>query len=118
MRSHNQHQRWHSVITWCILIVSAALLAGCAIEPQRVVVTKKEVTVIKSPELLLMPCAVTSPPDRQEYVKRSPSKQKNMLTNYSINLLGDLDKCNKQIQDIKDFQIQEETILKQNERRN
>jgi hypothetical protein len=89
-----------------IIIASTFLLSACC-TPEIRYVTKTEIKVIETPEILLKKCEVSSPPDRFKYVHLTDQEQEKELINYNIRLLGDLNKCNGDKEEIKAFQAKE-----------
>lgn len=92
----------------CYFIVLAGILiagGGCS-TPAPIIktVTKIEYKPIAIAPLLLKPCKVTTPPDKEAYLEATFQKREEYLTNYTVELLSDLKICNSQINTIKESQ--------------
>ena len=94
-----------------LFLVALLTLTGCVTAPQERIVVKTETKLIKTPESLLMPCEVTAPPSKTEYVSKTAQQKEATLTDYALNLLKDLRICNNQIKQVKDFQTKEAESL-------
>lgn len=80
------------------------LLTGCAVKPQRIVVTQEKLVYVPLPEEYLTPCKTTKPINKQEYDSINDSSEKEtLLANNIISLHKDIYTCNKQIDSIKEF---------------
>ena len=98
------------ITLYLFALFNIMVLGGCSFnKPLPQLVTKVETVHIKVPENLLQPCLVTRPPNPIDYLEMDYEGKENELTNFSINLLKDLNICNSQIKQIKDFQT---TIIK------
>ena len=81
------------------VLVLLFVLSGCATVQEKVVV-KTEYSYSDLPLHLKKKCAVTVPPDPKVYPKLNAQHKEELLTVYSINLLGDLNNCKNQISEI------------------
>lgn len=97
-----------------ILVCLTLLLTGCG--TTRYIdrpIIKTEIKLIKPPQYLLKRCAVKEPPAKEDYLKLAQPKREAAMATYSTGLLGDIAKCNEQIDQIRDFIAKEEdSILK------
>ena len=89
------------------------ILTGCQ-TTRDVVVTKTETKVIELPLHLKKKCPVTVPPDIVSYPKLTYQQKEEVLTTYTINLLGDLRNCNQQIDEIVRFEKDQIKNIKDN----
>lgn len=88
------------------------LISGCSTKPQRVIVKETEYVYTSIPDASLRKCSVTKPPAKQEYLDTDDIGRENLLRSTIVKLYGDLDKCNSQIQSIKDFDTEQQKIIK------
>lgn len=84
-----------------IIFLGILVASGCAQQPVVKTVTQIEFKAIDLPEVLLKPCHVTEPPDQAVYLGAPFSDREEHLTNYIVELLGDLKVCNSQISQLK-----------------
>lgn len=90
-----------------VLLFVAWFLFGCA-GPQEVVVTKNKTQILEIPRNLVAKCAVTPPPySPDSFAALSAKQREDVLTTYSIVLIGDIDKCDGQIRQIVAFEARE-----------
>ena len=85
----------------CLLAIA---LTACAATPQRVVVTQTQTEIITIPDILLKPCAVSVPPNKEEYPDLTFSQKETVLTDYINRLITDMRNCNALVKDIKAYQ--------------
>lgn len=99
------------------IIAILFVLSGCGLNATKPdIVVKTKTIVITVPEPLLIPCSIVSPPDKQTFIDGDKDKRIELLTDYSINLLGNLKTCNYQINSIKKDQLDKQKLYnKQNE---
>lgn len=90
----------------CYAIVLFAIISagGCAQTPIIKTVTQIEYKTVTIPPVLLLPCSVAAPPSQEDYLKANFSEREEYLTNYTVELLGNLKVCNSQISNIKAIQ--------------
>jgi hypothetical protein len=92
-------------VIYFIVLALMYILSGCSTpRPIERVVYKTEIKVIEVPSNLLKPCLVHQPPKETDYLESNIDDKEDLLTNYTILLLGDLKNCNDQLGLIKDFQ--------------
>lgn len=79
------------------VLLSLAMLAGCASNPEvkEVVVTKVEVIVKTPPDSLLRDCPVAAPPSPQDYAKKSFKVKEAMLVEFGAKQTVNIGNCNK-----------------------
>jgi len=87
-----------------IICFFAVLLTACAATPQRVVVTQTQTEVITIPDILLAPCSVSVPPNKEEYPDLTFPQKETILTDYINRLVTDMRNCNARVKDIKAYQ--------------
>lgn len=85
-------------------ILLAILLVGCSSTKQPDMIIKNHAVLITVPDVLLVKCEPTKPPQLNNYLDSSYKDKEDMLTNYSINLLSDINKCNNQLSSISEYQ--------------
>lgn len=91
-----------------ITLIFISLLTACGTTPVERIVVKTDTKVIKTPDYLLTSCFTTAPPTKESYLVLSNwQKKEAALVDYSNSLLKDLNICNNQILNIKDFQNKE-----------
>lgn len=100
-------------ISEILILIAVFTLVGCATVTEKVVV-KTEVKVITTPKTLLLPCTVTEPPDKAEYLSKTYQKKEQALTDYALSLLKDLRICNTQVKQIEEFQTNEVNFIEKN----
>lgn len=93
-----------TLLTQVFIFSLVFLLVGCGSTPKERIITKTEVSVIKTPESLLVPCDVSAPPAKEKYLKSTMQEKEALLTDLSGNLYRDLHVCSSRIKSIKDFQ--------------
>ena len=87
-----------------LFILSIFLITGCANSPSsKLDVQDTKIIYDAIPEHLLKPCESKKPISKEEYLllKRDLGERETYLTNYSIDLLGIIKDCNKQIDEIR-----------------
>lgn len=89
------------------LIGLGLFMAGCACKPTVETVTKTVFKPIAIADVMLLPCPVTTPPSKDQYMESSFTEREELLTKYTVLLLEDLNKCNTQINNIKSTQAQQ-----------
>ena len=91
------------------IVIMIVLMTGCVpVKPD--VVVKEKVVYKTIPSTLTLACNVTTPPDIISYVKSTNQVKEDTLTKYTNSLLNDLNVCNKQLNSIKDWDIQQSKI--------
>lgn len=97
-----------------LAVISILFLTGCSLfQPKEVVVEKKTVIYKGIPEQLLTPCTTTAPPPVKVYMAGSNLDRAKMLTDYSVDLIGDVQKCDKQISSIRDYDAKQRAIFEE-----
>lgn len=97
------------------LICLSFILSGCGTTHyiDRPVI-KTEVKIIKPPQYFLKRCAVKEPIAKDDYLKLTPPQREAAMATYSIDLLGNIAKCNEQIDQIRTFIEKEEESIQKN----
>jgi len=97
-------------VGFLLLALVVIFLVGCA-STQKEYVAKPEVRLVETPRHLLTKCPVTAPPARDSFIALSQKEQVDVLSTYTVNLLGDLKNCNDQIAGIATFQANEKKVI-------
>ncbi len=92
-----------------LALFCAWFLTGCITKTIYVTQTKYE--AVPLPPELTERCPTTKPPDKTAYLKKSDEEKENTLATYSVDLIGDVAQCNKQITSIKDKQIENAKLV-------
>jgi hypothetical protein len=101
-------------LTLSLMIV---ILSGCSLFcPKPEIIVKEKTTYITVPASMLLKCKTTKPPELISYLEFSEQDKENTLTDYSISLIKDINKCNIQLEEIKAFQKSAMSAIKTNEK--
>lgn len=79
-------------------------LTGCATTPETRTVTEYKIKPIAVSEALLLPCSTTPPPSVDDYLYLDVTDREDLLTNYTISLIKDVELCNNRLRLIKSIQ--------------
>ena len=103
---------------WLLSIFILVVITGCAVKPQRIVVTEEKLVYVPIPEKYLTPCKTTKPINRQEYNSIDDTSEKEtLLTSNIISLHKDIFTCNKQIESIKEFNGKQIQLVEEHNRK-
>jgi len=94
------------------IVLTVLFLSGCLSNPVKVV-TVTEYKAVTIPDSLLQKCDVSTPPNSAKYVASNAVGKESLLTDYSINLLNDLQVCNKKFENIRLYQDKQKKILEE-----
>lgn len=93
------------------LVLTVGILTGCAWFKSKPEVEYRTKTVLVTPpNELLVKCEVTTPPDRELYVKGSWEEKEKKLVNYSLSLITEIKKCNVTIDSVAEWKKRQELI--------
>ena len=81
--------------TLVLALLMAFILEGCA-APAPTIAPIKYI-VVRPPPSLIKSCAVTPPPDVDNYMLLTKEAREKLLSEYSISLLEDLNICNQRL---------------------
>lgn len=98
-----------NVVILFSVILGTLGLTGC--DPKIVIVKQHVYEVTEIPESLTKPITPEAPPAREDYVSASPTERTQMLTNYSLDLLGTIKDLNVQLESIKTLQDKNKALL-------
>ena len=85
-----------------VLVAVAFMLSGCPWPVQKETTAIKTQTVVADiPQIYLMDCEETPPPDKTIYNSSSLQDKENLLIDYSLDLSADLNKCRLKIVEIR-----------------
>lgn len=80
-----------------LIVLLLLTLSGCGLfskkEPEKVYVTKVEYVKVNVPSPLRKNCVKTRPMSVNDYMSLTPIEREEYLTDYSIQLLGNLKDC-------------------------
>ena len=94
------------------LLCVAFLLQSCGfIKTKTEVVTETKREYVTIPGYLLEPCQVSIPPEKNYYKGSDYQAKEELLTDYSLDLLTDLENCNTQLKGIMKFQDKQIKII-------
>lgn len=82
---------------FCLFLISCS----STIKPSPVIIVEKELIPLNVPELLLYNIEASSPPNKDNYLELNYKGKEEVLTNYIIKLIGNLDSCNSSISNIR-----------------
>lgn len=84
------------------IIISALLISGCGSKEVIKYVDKPVFVKTEIKSDLLKKCSVSQPPDKEDYLKSDYKKKESLLTDHILVLHSDINKCNNQINKIKE----------------
>lgn len=88
------------------------LTAACShLPPEQEVAVKAKYVKIDIPSWLFNKCSITEPPGAAAYVAMKFPAKEDSLVNYSIKLIGDLNKCNDGIAEIQKVYTQQQKLM-------
>lgn len=87
-----------------VFVLTVFIVVGCGSAPIKEVVTETKYRAVTIPDGLLVSCSKPLPPNKDNYASLSVDLREEVLIDYSISLLSEIDKCNKQIKKIATFQ--------------
>lgn len=97
------------IIFAAAVVLALLLLGGCT--PKYIYKTQTRYEVVPLPEEMFNKCPTTVPPDKAAYVASSDSEKENTLANYGVALVGDVAKCNAQVEGIRKKQAENKQLV-------
>ena len=94
-----------------LILAGTLLLVGCeTIKP----VVKTEYSVIKPPASLMQECAISKPTSVVDYMALPTQDKIKSSYQYSVELMTNLEKCNAQLQSLRQFVSDQTKIIEGN----
>jgi hypothetical protein len=98
------------VTNGCALLIAALVATGCTVVTPSPV--PPEIVMEMAPEGLILPCAVSLPPDRQAYLTADFAGKEEVLTKYATKLILNLNVCNARIDSYLSWRRKQEVLFK------
>lgn len=97
-----------SLFTMGLMLLGVLVaLTGC--DQINNIVIRKEYVPMTFPEKMLRKCPTTVPPSATVYAEQSIDKKEDVLTDYIVQVLKDIDNCNDQLSEIHQLQAKQLT---------
>jgi len=94
-----------------LVLVIALFMISCSVtKPEPVVIVNTKYKLVEIPDRLLTKCSVSVPPPKDLYINSDYIEKEELLTNYILRLLTDLDTCNIKLLSIKNLQTKQKNI--------
>lgn len=97
---------------YILITMFALLITACTTVPEKEIIITKEFYTYDLPKNLTTSCKPKSPLAIETFASMTPEEQNTYLTKYTIDLLGDLKKCDNKVMGIKSYVEQQKTIMK------
>lgn len=95
------------------ILLLVALVTACANTQTKEIIKEQEFVVLKPPKALLEPVPLPDPPEREIYMLAYPQRKVTILTDYLLNVMFTVDRCNNNIRGIKEYQDKVEAVYGQ-----
>lgn len=91
------------MLKYILASLIAAVMTGCATVETKVV-TKTKYVAVKFDSHLLRKCDISTPPNKEEFLKMKAAQQRNALAVYSVDLHTNLASCNDRFEELASIQ--------------
>ncbi len=91
-----------------VLLAIALMMAACTTPPASPPETRN--IFIEPSTALTQNCSISTPPNKEEFLKADDEKMKSLLYKYNLDLISDLKKCNVQWASIRDWIAKQKAI--------
>lgn len=102
------------MLKYILASLVALIITGCATVETKVV-TKTKYVAVKFDSYLLRQCDISTPPNKEEFLKLKAPQQRNALALYSVDLHTNLSNCNDRFKELGEIQ---DKLAKQVESKN